>query len=87
MTKRKEIPLAANVVKIPIGEDNSMTDEELEKRINQLFVKYCCGGIEKSVEETPDYIKVCRNVFANGYKAGHNDLLYRFTHNEWEDLK
>lgn len=70
--EEERISLNANVVRIPIGEGNN---EELDKRINHLFVKYCCGGIDKPEEEIPKHIKICREIFANGYKAGYNDLL------------
>ena len=74
----------ANVVKIPIGPLGAITDDELNKRIHELFVKYCCGGIDKLEDEMPDFVKVCREVFTNGYKAGRNDLLRMVTGKEWE---
>ena len=87
MDKRKSISLAANVVAIPVGNYNSrnMTDEELTKRINHLFVQYCCGGIDKPEEELTDGIKLCREIFTNGYKAGYNDLLCKVTNEKWEE--
>lgn len=74
----------ANVVKIPIEPLGAITDDELNKRIHELFVKYCCGGIDKLEDEMPDFVKVCREVFTNGYKAGRNDLLRMVTGKEWE---
>ena len=85
MEKKKTISLNANVVAIPVGERGEMSEEELDKRINQMFVKYCCGGIEKPESETPKYVKICREVFANGYKAGYNDLLRIVNGIELED--
>ena len=82
--KMKTVSLYADVVKIPIEPAGAMTEEELTKRIHELFVKYCCGGIDKIEDEMPDYVKVCREIFANGYKAGHNDLLCIVTGKEWE---
>ena len=82
--KKKEVSLNADVVKVPIGPFREMDEEELIKRINELFVKYCCGGIDKSEDEMPDYVKVCREVFANGYKAGYNDMRCIVTGEEWE---
>jgi hypothetical protein len=49
-----------------------------------LFVKYCCGGIDKPEDEMPHYVKVCREVFTNGYKAGYQDMLRNVTGKEWE---
>ena len=80
----KVVSLDANVEKVPIEPFGTMTEDELNKRIHELFVKYCCGGIDKPEDEMPQYVKVCRDVFANGYKAGHNDLLNMLTGKEWE---
>ena len=80
----KVVSLDANVEKVPIEPLGAMTEDELNKRIHELFVKYCCGGIDKPEDEMPQYVKVCRDVFANGYKAGHNDLLNMLTGKEWE---
>ena len=33
----------------------------------------------------PEYVKVCREVFVNGYKAGYNDLLCKVTGQELEN--
>lgn len=82
--KSKVVSLDANVVKIPIEPLGAITDDELNKRIHELFVKYCCGGIDKLEDEMPDFVKVCREVFTNGYKAGRNDLLRMVTGKEWE---
>ena len=82
--KLKVVSLDADVVKVPIEPLGAMTEEELTKRIHELFVKYCCGGIDKPEDEMPNYVKVCREVFANGYKAGRNDLLRMVTGKEWE---
>lgn len=82
--KQKEISLAADVVKIPIESLEAMAEEERTKRIHELFVKYCCGGIDKPEDEMPHYIKLCREAFTNGYKAGYNDLLFLTTGKEWE---
>ena len=75
MADKKTISLNANVVAIPVGKRGEMSEEELDKRINKMFVKYCCGGIEEPESEMPEYVKLCRDVFATGYKAGYNDLL------------
>lgn len=85
MTRKKTISLNANVVAIPVGDCEEMSEEELNKRINQMFVKYCCGGIDKPESEIPEHIKVCREIFANGYKAGYNDLLCKVTCQELEN--
>lgn len=61
-------------------------EQELDNRINELFVKYICAGIEKSEDEMPDYVKVCREVFKNGYKAGHNDAICRITGIDWDKM-
>ena len=82
--KLKVVSLDADVVKIPIEPLGAMTEDELTKRIHELFVKYCCGGIDKQEDEMPNYVKVCREVFTNGYKAGRNDLLRMVTGKEWE---
>ena len=57
------ISLDANVVKVPIEPLGAMDEEELAKRIHDLFVKYCCGGIDKPEDEMTDYVKICREVF------------------------
>ena len=85
MADKKVISLNANVVKIPIGQIKPTNEADIDERINKLFVKYCCGGIDKPEEEMPEYIKVCREIFSNGYKAGYNDLLCKITNREWED--
>ena len=82
--KLKVVSLDADVVKVPIEPLGAMTEEEPTKRIHELFVKYCCGGIDKPEDEMPNYVKVCREVFTNGYKAGRNDLLRMVTGKEWE---
>ena len=51
---------------------------------HELFVKYCCGGIDKPEDEMPHYVKVCCEVFTNGYKAGYQDMLRNVTGKEWE---
>ena len=80
----KVISLDANVVKVPIEPLGTITEDELTKRIHELFVKYCCGGIDKPEDEMPNYAKVCREVFSNGYKAGYQDMLRNVTGKEWE---
>ena len=80
----KAVSLDADAVKVPIEPLGAMTEEEQTKRIHELFVKYCCGGIDKPEDEMPNHVKVCREVFVNGYKAGYNDLLCMVTGKEWE---
>lgn len=80
----KVISLEANVVKVPIEPLGAITEDELNERIHELFVKYCCGGIDKPEDEMPHYVKVCREVFTNGYKAGYQDMLRNVTGKEWE---
>ena len=78
------ISLDAKVVKVPIEPLGAITDEKLTKRIHELFVKYCCGGIDEPEDKMPNYIKLCREVFANGYKSGYQDMLRNVTGKEWE---
>ena len=80
----KVISLDASTVRIPVEPLGTVTEDELNKRIHELFVKYCCGGIDKSEDEMPHYVKVCREVFTNGYKAGYQDMLRNVTGKEWE---
>ena len=80
----KVISLDASTVRVPVEPLGAVTDDELNKRIHELFVKYCCGGIDKPEDEMPHYVKVCREVFTNGYKAGYQDMLRNVTGKEWE---
>jgi hypothetical protein len=80
----KVISLDASTVRIPVEPLGAVTEDELNKRIHELFVKYCCGGIDKPEDEMPHYVKVCREVFTNGYKAGYQDMLRNVTGKEWE---
>ena len=80
----KVVSLDAKVVKVPVDPLGTMTDEEINKRIHELFVKYCCGGINKTEDEMPEHVKICREVFANGYKSGFHDMLRNVTGKEWE---
>lgn len=80
----KVISLDASTVRIPVEPLGAVTEDELNKRIHELFVKYCCGGIDKPEDEMPNYVKVCREVFTNGYKAGYQDMLRNVTGKEWE---
>lgn len=80
----KVIPLDASTVRIPVEQLGAVTEDELNKRIHELFVKYCCGGIDKPEDEMPHHVKVCREVFTNGYKAGYQDMLRNVTGKEWE---
>ena len=82
--QQKVVSLDANVVGIPVEPLGAMSEDELTKRIHELFVKYICDGIDKPEDEMPEYVKVCREVFANGYKAGYNDMLRIVTGKEWE---
>ena len=81
----KVISLDASTVRIPVEPLGAVTEDELNKRIHELFVKYCCGGIDKPEDEMPEHIKICRKVFANGYKAGYQDMLRKVTGKEWEE--
>ena len=80
----KVISLNASTVRVPVEPLGAVTEDELNKRIHELFVKYCCGGINKPEDEMPHYVKVCREVFTNGYKAGYQDMLRNVTGKEWE---
>ena len=39
MAKNNTLSLNANVIAIPVGKREEMSEEELNKRINQMFVK------------------------------------------------
>lgn len=80
----KVISLGASTVRIPVEPLGAVTEDELNKRIHELFVKYCCGGIDMPEDKMPLHVLVGREVFTNGYKAGYQDMLRNVTGKEWE---
>ena len=82
----EKISLDANVVKIPVGDrTHEMSEEELNKHIDELFDKYICTGMGiKPEDELYDKLRVIRKIFNNGYRCGYNDMLSRVTGEEWE---
>ena len=73
----KKISLDADVVGIPVGnKDQKMSEDELNKHIDELFDKYILSGMGfKPEDEIYGKLRVIRKIFNNGYRCGYNDML------------
>ena len=73
----KKISLNANVVGILVGKKAQvMSENELNKHIDDLFDKYICSGMRINPEdEIYGKLRVIRKIFNNGYRCGYNDML------------